>query len=183
MSRRNIQIYVSLEAEDGEGRQATVEFNELAYIFDDDLAVDELQSVEGRHGSRWILDVEELDLDGLVDGALDVNDVLEQAVEVEGCYLTTSERLVEELGGLVEDVTEEAVVDEFVLAVVGVLDVADVAVEEAQLTAQVVADGRRADAVCKTVAEVLHHLGGLRDGRWGMEEGLLAGFEGLIVYS
>ena len=146
MSRRNIQIYISLESEDGEGRQATVEFDELAHVLDDDFAVDELQSVEGRHGSRRILDVEELDLDGLVDGALDVDDVLEQAVEVEGCYLATSEGLVEELGGLVEDITEEAVVDEFVLVVVGVLDVAYIAVEEAQLTAQVVADGRGADA-------------------------------------
>ena len=135
-----------LEAEDGEGRQATVDFDELAHVLDDDLTVDELQAVEGRHGARGVFEMEELGLDGIVDGPLDVDHVLEQLVEVEGGYLLTAETLVEVLGGLVEDVAEEAVVDELFFVFDGVFKVADVAVEEAQLTAEVVADGRGADA-------------------------------------
>ena len=90
--------------------------------------------------------MEELGLDGIVDGPLDVDHVLEQLVEVKGGYLLTSKTLVEVLGGLMEDVAEEAVVDEFFFVVDSIFKVADVAVEEAELTAEVVADGSGADA-------------------------------------
>ena len=41
-------VYALFEAEDGEGRQTAVGLDEQTYVFDDDLAVDELESVKVR---------------------------------------------------------------------------------------------------------------------------------------
>lgn len=45
-----------------------------------------------------------------------------------------------------EDVAEEAVVNEFFVGVIRFLEITDITVEEAQLATQVVANSRRADA-------------------------------------
>ena len=54
-----------LEAEDGEGRQATVNGDELAEVVDDDLAIDEVQSALRCKGHHLV--------EGLVNSTLDFN--------------------------------------------------------------------------------------------------------------
>ena len=54
---------VALETEDGEGRQATVDGDELAEVVDDDLAIDEVQSALCCKRHHFV--------EGLVDGTLD----------------------------------------------------------------------------------------------------------------
>ena len=74
-----------------------------------------------------------------------------------------------------EDESEDAVVDEFVVGIVGFLQSADVTVEEAQLTAEVTADGRGTDAAPfagEALAQQLHDMIGLDDGL-GRVKGLL----------
>ena len=114
-------------------RSTTVDFEELAHVLDDDLAVDELEAVERRHRAQRVGDVEELALDGVVDSLFDLDGALQEIVEHRGCDALAPEALVEVLRGLVEDVAEDAVVDEFVVVIVGFLQFADVAVEEPQL--------------------------------------------------
>ena len=137
-----------LKAEDGEGREPAVGLQQLAHIADDDLAVDELEAVERRQGARRVLDVEELALDGLVDNLLDLYLALQHVVDGEAGDVVAREAdelAVDGLGGFVEDVTEDAVVDEVVVGVVGLQQVTHIFIEEAQLTAHIGADGGGTD--------------------------------------
>ena len=68
-----------------------------------------------------------------------------------------------------EDVTEDAVVDEVVFRIVGLDEVAHIMVEEPQLTAQILADGCRADTTfCRrqSPAENVDDGRCLLDGLW-----------------
>ena len=69
--------------------------------------------------------------DGGIDGALDGGSVFEEVVEQSGGDASVGKLLVQCLGRFVEDVSEEAVVDEFVVSLIGLLEVTDVTVEEA----------------------------------------------------
>ena len=76
-----------------------------------------------------------------------------------------------------ENDSEESVVDEVFVGVVGFLEIADVTVEETQLTAQISTDGRRADAATvfgETLTENVEHGRCLVDGLWLTEQRLLA---------
>ena len=44
--RRECEVYSFLKAKDGERCQATIGLNKQTYIFDNNLAVDELEAVE-----------------------------------------------------------------------------------------------------------------------------------------
>ena len=70
-----------LKTEDGERRESFVCLEQLSDIPDDDLAVDELKTVERRKAARRVLDLEEFTLEGIVDDALDLYIVLEQVVD------------------------------------------------------------------------------------------------------
>ena len=72
------------------------------------------------------------------------------------------EALIEQLRSEVEDVAEDAVVDEVVFVVVEFVEVADVIVEEPELAAHVAVDGRGREQLY-ALAEDGHHLGGLGD--------------------
>lgn len=87
----------------------------------------------------------ELILDGIVYGTHDGTVVVEQGVEQGDGDTTVYELLIQGLGSLVEDVAEDAVVDEIVFCGIGLLEIADIAIEEAQLTTQVGAYGRGTD--------------------------------------
>ena len=79
-----------------------------------------------------------------------------------------------------EDVAEDTVIDEFVIGVVGLLEVTDVSVEEAQLAAQVGADGRGTDTTAvirEALTKDIKDGGSLFDGLLLTEQGLLAGFQ------
>ena len=184
--------YTFFEAEDGERCQTAVGLDKQTHIFDHHLAVDKLETVEN-HGDwsmiarairitrRVILILKEFGADGGIDGALNGDFVFEEVVEHHGGDATTGKWLVERLGSLVEDVAEETVVDEVFVGVVGFLKVADVTVEEAELTAQVGADGRGTDAATvfgEALVEDVEDDGGLIDGLWLAEEGGLPGAEG-----
>ena len=76
-----------------------------------------------------------------------------------------------------EDDAEETVIDEVFVGVVGFLKVANVTVEETQLTAQISADGRGTDAATvfgETLTENVEHGRCLVDGLWLTEQRLLA---------
>ena len=118
--------YALLDAEDGEGRQTAVGLNEQPHVFNDDLAVNELQAVEVE-GSVWRV---EFGLDGGVDSTLDGDFVFQQVVEHSGDDTTIDKRLIECLGCRMEDVSEDAVVDQFVVGIIGLQKAADVMVEE-----------------------------------------------------
>ena len=165
------------EAEDGEGREATIEFEQLAHVTDDDLAIDDLQTIE--QGQIEFL------ANGGIDGALYLDTTLEQIVEGHAADGLLAEGLVERLAGFMEDVAEDAVVDEVVFVVVGLLEVADVTVEEAQLTTQVGADGGRTEAATilrEATLEGLHHGGGLGDRFGRAQQGRLTSTEGELFY-
>ena len=66
-------VYALFEAEDGEGRQTAVGLDEQAYVFDDDLAVDELEAIE-------VVEPQCV-TDGIVDGALDGDFIFEKVIE------------------------------------------------------------------------------------------------------
>ena len=118
-------VYTLLKTEDGEGGQTTVGLDEQTHILDNHLTVDDLEAVEDLGG------VIQFTANGGIDGTADGAVVVEQGIEQGHGDATISKLLIERLGGLVEDVTEEAVVDEFLVGVVGFLEVADVTVEEA----------------------------------------------------
>ena len=165
-----------LEAEDGEGGQAAVGLDEQADVADDDLTIDKLETIETLN----FMICEELGAYGIVDGTGDGGVIGEESVEETGGDETAGEGSIEGLGGLVEDVAEETVVDEVFVGVVGFLEVADVTVEEAQLAAQVSADGRGTDStvvIGETMVEDVEDGGGLVDGLRLTEEGGLAGFQ------
>jgi len=126
-----------LKAEDSEGRQTTVGLNKQTYITNDDLAVDELESIDNP--------MIQFAADGGIDSAADSAVVLKKSVEQGNGDTTIGKLFVEGLGCLMEDVSKEAVVDKFLVGVVGLLEVADVTVEEAQLATQIIADGRGTD--------------------------------------
>ena len=90
--------------------------------------------------------LEEFIADGIIDGARNGALVVEQGIEQLGGDGVPGELLVECLRSLVEDDAKEAVVDLVVVGSVGLLQIADIEIEEAQLAAQVAVDGRRADA-------------------------------------
>ena len=165
-----------LEAEDGEGGQAAVGLDEQADVADDDLTVDKLETIETLN----FMICEELGAYGIVDGAGDGGVVGEESVEETGGDETAGEGGVEGLGGLVEDVAEEAVVDEVFVGVVGFLETADVTVEEAELAAQVGTDGGGTDATMvlgESMVEDVEDGGGLVDGLRLTEKGGLSGFQ------
>ena len=56
-----------LEGEDGEGGEAEIDFQELVDISDDDLAVDELKTIQWGDLSHRVFDMEEFEFDGLVN--------------------------------------------------------------------------------------------------------------------
>ena len=68
-------VYALFKAEDGEGRQTAVGLDEQAYVFDDDLAVDELEAIE-------VVEPQCV-TDGIVDGALDGDFIFEKVIEKE----------------------------------------------------------------------------------------------------
>ena len=124
--------------------------------------------------------IEQRQVEFFVDGGIDspfyLDTAFQKVVEGHGGDGRLSEGLVERLTGFVEDVAEDAVVDEFFFVVVGLFEVADISVEEAQLTAQVGADGRRTDAAPlfgEAALEGGHHIGSLGDGLWRAELGRL----------
>ena len=107
--------------------------------------------------------LEEFTVDGGVDGSLDSDFVFEKIVKDGSGDTASGEWVVKCLGSLVEDVAKETVVDDFFVGVVGLLKVADVTVEEAELTAQVSADGCGTDAATvfgETLAEDVKHSRG-----------------------
>ena len=55
-----------LEGEDGEGGEAQINFNELADVFDDDLAVDELETIQWGHLGGWVFNMEEFEFDSFI---------------------------------------------------------------------------------------------------------------------
>ena len=156
------------EAEDGERRQTTVEFQKLMDVMDDDLTVDDMQAVEQGQVEFFV--------DGGIDSPFYLDTAFQKVVEGHSGDGRLAEGLVERLAGFVEDVAEDAVVDEFFFVVVGLFEVADISVEEAQLTAQVGADGCGTDAAPlfgEAALEGEHHVGGLGDGLWRAELGRL----------
>ena len=129
--------------------------------------------------------MEEFALDGVVDDLFDLHLTLEHVVDGEAGDVgagETDEAAVDGLGGLMEDVAKDAVVDEVLVVVVGLDEVADIVVEEAELTAEVGADGRGTDTAFsgrEPLAEDVDDGRGLGDGLWRAEDGLLAGLQGL----
>ena len=161
------------EAEDGEGREAAIEFEQLAHVADDDFAIDDLQAVE--QGQIEFL------ADGGIDGSFYLDTTLEQIVEGHLADGLLAEGLVERLAGFMEDVAENAVVDEFFFVVVGLLEVAHITVVEAQLATEVGADGGGTEAaflVGEAMLQGLYHIGSLVDGLGGAELRSLASTEG-----
>ena len=66
-------VYALFEAEDGEGRQTAVGLDEQVHIFDDDLAVDELETIEMVEPQCVTY--------GSVDGTLDGDFIFEKVIE------------------------------------------------------------------------------------------------------
>ena len=66
-----------------------VDLEQLAHIADDDFAVDQLQTVEWRHGTSGILDIEVFALNGSVDCLFDFHLALQHIVDGEGGNLAS----------------------------------------------------------------------------------------------
>ena len=83
--------------------------------------------------------------------------------------MVASQRLqpfIDHLCRLVEDVAEDAVIDDVFFVILRFDQVAHIMVEEPQLTAQIGADGSRTDAAVlfgKEGPHDIHHLVGLED--------------------
>ena len=177
----NLGVYPLFEVDDTERRKAAVDLEQQSDVLDDDLAIDELQAIEWWQRARGVGNLEELLLDGLVDGTFDGDFFFEQLVEHHRGDGVGDKRRVDDLGGLVEDITEQAVVDHIILGAIGLGYLAHIAVEESQLATQIGVDGRRADAAL-FIRKVLLHLGDdigrLLDGLGGVELWRLARFQG-----
>ena len=118
-------VYTLLKTEDGEGGQTTVGLDEQTHILDNHLTVDDLEAVEDLGG------VIQFTANGGIDGTADGAVVVEQGIEQGHGDATIGKLLVKRLGSLMENVSEETVVDEILVGVVGLLQVANVTVEEA----------------------------------------------------
>ena len=79
VSNRYLKVYLHwiFESQNGKGGQTTVNFQQLPDIFDDDLAIDDLQSVERRQWAGIILYLEQLALEGFVHSTFNVYSRLE----------------------------------------------------------------------------------------------------------
>ena len=120
------------EAEDGEGGKSAVDLEELVEVSDDDLAVDELQTVKRGQRTLGIPDLEEFALDGIVDGAFDVHLRLEQIFDVGGGNpaATLHQPLIDEMCRKVENIAEGSVVDDVLVIIIRLYDTTDITVEE-----------------------------------------------------
>lgn len=118
-------VYTLLKTEDGEGGQTTVGLDEQTHILDNHLTVDDLEAVEDLGG------VIQFTANGGIDGTADGAVVVEQGIEQGYGDATIGKLLVKRLGSFMENVSEETVVDEILVGVVGLLQVANVTVEEA----------------------------------------------------
>ena len=135
---------IFFETQNGERRQATVDFKELSDVFDDDFTIDNLQTIERRQLAGRIFDLEEFLFESLIDGTLDVYFCLKQILYVFGHNQTALllQLLVDELSCQMEDISKDAVVDVVFIIIVVFDDAAHLAIEELQLTAHIAVDGR-----------------------------------------
>ena len=101
-------VDVALETEDGEGGQSAVYLQQLAQVVDDDLAIDDVEAANGGIGHDA--------MEGLVDGTLNLYLALQQMVQHIGGDMA-GQLVVDDVGSLVEDGAEDAVVE--LLFVVG----------------------------------------------------------------
>ena len=130
---REVAVDVALQAEDGERCQTAVYLQQLAEVVNDDLAVDEMQAA-GR--SVWHLFVE-----SLVYGTLYFYLRLQQVVN-EFPADVMRQLVVDDVGGFVEDVAEDAVVQfQLVFRQVRLPEPRSIAVVELQGTTHILVDG------------------------------------------
>ena len=168
-------LYIVLKAKNGERRQTAVDGDELAKIVDDDFAVDELQSACG--------DIGHLLMKCLVDSAFDFHLRLQQMVEQFAVNLS-GQPVVDDVGSLVEDITEDAIVQLlFVVGQVGLPEISDIAIIELQGTTHILVDSRGGEQhprLLIAVGKHLHHPVALLDGLWLPAGGSLTGQERVL---
>ena len=74
--RKNLSTFRTqrrFEGEDGEGGEAAVYLEELAEVFDDDFAVDELETVQRGHLGHRVFNVKEFEFYRLIDSTLNLD--------------------------------------------------------------------------------------------------------------
>ena len=77
----NLSEYPLFKVENAEGGKTAVYLKQLAYVLDDNLAIDNLQAIEWWQRARWGGNLKELLFNSLVYGALDGNLFLKQLLE------------------------------------------------------------------------------------------------------
>jgi len=122
--------------------------------------------------------MKDLEHEGLIYSTDDVYVLFQEVFDVglrDGAFL---ESFVDVLNRLVEDVSEDTIING-ILFIVEFLELGCVAIEELQGTTQVFCEGRRREELAgESLFEGIHHLRSLSDRLWLVEDGLLSGLKG-----
>ena len=126
----------------------------------------------------------EVALHGSIDGAFDVDFLLEDAVDVDGKDggALLHHLLVKQLGGVVEDVAEDAVVDNLLIVVIRLAQTLDIVVVELQGAAHVAVNGSGGEeGDCLVGCDRIATSGTVRSGGSGGTEAATQSFDDSIA--
>ena len=103
-------------------------------------------------------------VDGSINGTFYLYATLQPVIYLQCCDGLPQEWFLNRFASTMENVSKGSVVYQFLFILVGLLQIAHVAIEEAKLATQITTDGSRTDTAslsCKPVLERLYHLGRL----------------------